>query len=333
MNTTLVNDTPTHKLFSIVLSVNDAQAYFSRAATALSFRRPIKGFRPGQAPFDVVSKALSYNLAYEEVAKEVLAGVLPKFLEEQTIHRLGDPRVEFKTLEKGKAIVIEVTLALWPAIELPDYKKITVANTKPEVSDQEISQALEYLKKARKAQSIDDALAQSLGTFKNLKELRESIRQGIVMEKTNAALEKARGDILEKVREKSNVQTAPFLVEREAQKLFDSEQEHIRQSGMNMEDYLARIGKTKEQYADHIKDLAKKRLQNALILNEIAKREHLEVSEQEIEERLTRVLSHFSSPQEAQKQFDPATIKQRLGQQLLEEKVFSELLDKQIITN
>lgn len=332
MTTSIIKEEKSYTTFSISLDIKESDGYVTKAVKQLSTDHPIKGFRPGQASFEVLIKTIPYNTVYETVAREVLTGVLPGFLKKQTIHRLGDPSVEFKQLEKGKEIVFEVTLALWPTIELPDYRNITLENNTPEVTQQELTQALEYLKKARKADTIDDAFAQSLGNFDNLDALKNSIKEGVLLEKTNIAQEKARGELLERIRKESKVAIAPFLIDREAQKIIDHEREQVGQSGMQMEDYLKNINNTEEQFIEHAKEMAEKRLQNALILNEIAKKEHITASKEEIDERLNRILARFSSPEEAQQQLNPSTIMQRLEQQIIEEKVFLNVLDTQIIT-
>lgn len=332
MNVSIIQEKLSYKTFSISLGAKESNKYFDRATKNLSTSNPIKGFRPGQAPFDVVLKSLPRVSVYQEVALETLHDIIPPFLRDQALKRLGDPEVEFKQLEKGKDIIFKISVALWPHIDLPAYKDITVSNRRPEVSDEEIVQALDYLKKARKVRALDDAFAKSLGNFENLETLKASIREGIAMEKTNIAKEKARAQVLEKIREKTSIEIAPFLIEREAQKILDYEQKQLEQNGMQMEDYLKHLGKTQEEFIKQARDMAEKRLKNAFVLFELAKSEHIEVDDSEVEERLREILSRFSSPEEARKKIDPAALTQRLRQELLEEKVFANVLDKQIIT-
>jgi len=333
MDVRTIADTPTHTTFCLDLSDAESTVYFDRAAVSVSTKHLVKGFRPGQAPWKILEKTLPRDTMYQEVAQAVLKGTLPDLLRaHNNRRRLGDPSIEFKTLEKDKGIRYEISIAFWPVITLPEYKKLTVTQQKGEASDKEVDRALDYLKKARKSETIDDAFARSVGNFKDLGALKHSIREGIAYDKTSLQTEKSRGDLLEKIRKGAGIEIAPFLIDRETQKILDYEHEQIQKSGSTIEEYLKNTGKSDEEFVAQVKEIAKKRLENALLLYEIAKQENITVSEDEVVLRLNQILSRLASVAEAKGQLDPATLKDRLYQQILEEKVFSEALDKQIIT-
>lgn len=332
MNISILADTKSYKKFQISLEAKECERYFAQAAKSLSEEYPIKGFRPGSAPFDIVKNTLSEKTAYEEVARHILVKTLPQLFETHKMRRLGDPFIEFTALKEGGQVTFEVSVALWPPITLPAYRDITITEKKATVGDQEVQQALDYLQKARKAETMDDAFAKSLGNFTDLASLKESIKEGIAHDKSAMNREKSRGELLEKVRQGSKLEVAPFLVEREAQRIIDYERQTVESNKMTMKDYLAQLNMTEEKFIENAREMAQKRLENALILNEIATQEKLTVSEEELTQRINQVLSRFSTVQEAEKALDPATLKERLRQQLLEEKVFSEIFDKQILT-
>lgn len=335
MDVRTIADTPTHTTFCLDLSDAESTVYFDRAAASVSTKHLVKGFRPGQAPWNILEKTLPRDTMYQEVAQAVLKGTLPELLRAHAKdrRRLGDPSIEFKALQKDKGIRYEISIAFWPMITLPEYKKLTVTQQKAEVSDKEVDGALDYLKKARKSQTIDDAFARNVGNFKDIGALKHSIREGIAYDKTSLQTEKSRGDLLEKIRKGAGIEIAPFLIDREAQKILDYEREQIQKNGSTIEEYLKNIGKSEQDFAAHVKEIAKKRLENALLLYEIAKQENITVSEDEVVGRLNQILSRLASVAQAKGQLDPATLKDRLYQQILEEKVFSEVLDKQIVVN
>lgn len=334
MKVILNHDGQDYKSFSVFLSQEEGKPYFGLAAKILSETHPVKGFRPGQAPFDVIVKILPAGQVYQEVASQIVTKVVPKIVNGKEIKRLGDPLIEFKELQQDKDIEFSISLALWPTITLPDYSKITVGQEKSEATDKEVDEALEYLKKVRNTQTIDDAFAQSLGKFADVEALKTSIREGIVYDKTAMAQEQARAALLEKIRKQVNIELAPFLIEREAQKIIESEIAQLQESKIELPDYLKKIGKSEQEFIEQTKKLAKARLENALLINEIAKHENLKIAEQEIQERITRLLAGFTTPKRAKQHYDdPRTLQARVYQQLLEEKIFNQFLDKQIMQN
>lgn len=331
MNVKILKDEPSFKTFQITLEEKEGNVYFTRAAEELSKEYPLKGFRPGLAPFDVVEKSLDKTTVTKQIAREVIRGVLGDFFKAQKLAFIGEPFIQFTQVQKGKPIVFEIGLALWPSMKLPDHKHIHVKGEGPEVSEEEMKRALEYVKKSRQAQVLDDAFARSLGNFKNLAELKTSVKEGLLYEKNQLLLRKKRDELLEAIRESATIELAPFLVEQEARKILEYEMEQIERQGMKMEDYLKGAGKTEKEFIKQTEDLARKRLENAFILHDIAEKEKIKVDDDELEKRLSAVLSRFPTPEQASKEINPQTIKSQLRQQMLEEKIFTQVLDKQII--
>ncbi len=332
MNVKILKDEASFKTFRITLEGSEGDLYFTRAAQELSKENPVKGFRPGTVPFEILEKSLDKNLVTKSVAREAIKAVLPDFFKTQRLYFIGEPLIQFTQIQKGKPLEFEIGLALWPAIKLSDHKNIEVKGRKPEVSEEEISRALNHIKKSRKAEKLDDTFARSLGNFKNLGELKASVKEGLLYEKNQLFLRKKRDELLEAVRESSAIELAPFLIDQEARKIVEHEVREIERQGMSVEEYLKQIGRTENDFLKQAQEIARKRLENAFILYDIAKKEDIKVTDEEIDQRLSAILARFSNPDEAAKEINPQAIKNQLRQQMLEEKVFSQILDKQIIT-
>lgn len=330
MNVNILKDEPSYKTFRITLEEKAGDVYFTRAAQKLSKENPIKGFRPGAVPFEMVEKSLGKTIVVKEVAREAIKEVLPDFFKRERLQFIGEPFIQFTQIQKGKPLEFEIGLALWPTVTLPQYKTITVKGKRPQVNEEEITRALDYIKTSRKAERIDDAFARSLGNFRDVEELKTSVKEALRYEKNQLFMRKKREELLEAMRKSSRVELAPFLVEQETRKIIDYEVEQIERQGMSVEEYLKQMGNTEESFIKQAQALARKRLENAFLLHTIAKKEDITVTDEEINKRLSQVLSRFSSPDEAAKEINPQAIKSELRQQMLEEKVFSQVLDKQI---
>jgi len=96
---------------------------------------------------------------------------------------------------------------------------------------------------------------------------------------------------------------------------------------MNWADYLLHIKKSEEDLKKDWRGEAEKRVKAALVLRQIALREKIEPSAEEIETAANQYLARFETPEEARKKIDPDELKEYTKGVLRNEKVF-EFLEK-----
>lgn len=115
-----------------------------KAARQISQRVRIKGFRKGKAPYRLVAQYVGEEAILEE-AVEALGGDLYKqALEEAEVEPYGPGSFEeFKT-EPAPTFVFSVPLQ--PEVDLNNYQDVRVDFEEPEVSDEDVEQALKQLR-------------------------------------------------------------------------------------------------------------------------------------------------------------------------------------------
>ncbi len=148
---------------------------------------------------------------------------------------------------------------------------------------------------------INDEFAKQLGAFDSLVALKDSIKVGIMMEKKEEEKQRVRGEILEKIAEKSKFDMPEAMVEYEKQRLLEDLKNKITQNiKITFEDYLASIKKTEQEIKDTYQKEAEKRLKGFLVLRELGKKENVEVSDKEVEEEVSKSIKNYSKEQLAQ---------------------------------
>lgn len=164
---------------------------------------------------------------------------------------------------------------------------------------------------------INDEFVKQLGAFDSLAAFKNSMKQGILAEKTEAEKQKRRGEILEKIAEKSKFEMPEAMVDYEQQRLLEDLKNKITQSiKISFEEYLASIKKTEAEIKETYKTEAEKRLRGFLILREIGKKENLEVSEKEVDEELGKHAGHNHAG------IDIAELKEYTKGVIINEKIF-----------
>ncbi|MDD5606418.1 MAG: trigger factor, partial [Candidatus Pacebacteria bacterium] len=174
---------------------------------------------------------------------------------------------------------------------------------------------------------LNDEFAKSVGKFQKLQELKDNIKEGIQQEKQQAEREKRRAEILNQISEKTNVDIPPVLIEREHRILIANLKEQVQQKmNLSFEDYLKQIKKTENEIKDSLLIEAGKRVKQLLVLKEIAKKEKIQASDQEIEIEAEKILKRYKNAQEAQSDIDPKQLRVYTKEAIINEKVL-ELLE------
>lgn len=169
---------------------------------------------------------------------------------------------------------------------------------------------------------MDDEFAKGLGKFENLEALKKSVKEGLLAEKEKKEKDRLRMEILEKIAEKTEMELPDILVESEKEKMAHELEHSVERFGLNLETYLAQIKKTADDLKKDWQKDAEKRAKAALILREIAAKEKLAPTEEEIAEKINETVKYYQSAEEAAKKIDSAAVRDYIAGQLKNEKVF-----------
>lgn len=170
--------------------------------------------------------------------------------------------------------------------------------------------------------SLTDAFAQSLGNFKDLTHLQQSIAKGLEQEKQQKEKDIWRAKVLEKIAAASQMDTPPFLIQAELEKMIQEFKTELGTMGLDFQTYIDNLQKTEEELKRDWRDKAKRQVCSALTLRAIAKKENIEAAEQEIEEETNSFLARYPDTKSASKKIDIENLKGYTKTRLENEKVF-----------
>lgn len=277
----------------------------------------IDGFRKGHVPENIVISKFGDMAVLEEAAQMVIQDVYPKILAEHKLDAIGYPQVRITKLAKDNPLAFTLTTAILPEISLPDYKKIAqeTSTEKKEVTvtDEEI---LETLKEVQQSQAhdahhlahpddhshnhgelelpkLDDAFAQALGDFKSLEELKERVRENLKKEKENREIDKRRLEMFNAISDATKIEIPNVLIESELDRMVSQLKHDVAQFGGNYEDYLTHMKKSEEVLRIEWKGEAERRAKIQIIMNEIAMKEKLAPSEEEVVAQVENARSQY----------------------------------------
>lgn len=153
--------------------------------------------------------------------------------------------------------------------------------------------------------AINDEFACALGKFENLESLKKSLKEGILKEKNIKAKERARIKIIEEIVKKTKFSKIPeSLLDAELAKIISEFKANLSRLGVLFEEYLKQIGKNEEKFKEEMRPETERRVKNSLILKKVSEREKIEVTKEEIEEKINETLKFYKNEDEARKKLD-----------------------------
>ncbi|MFA5777566.1 MAG: trigger factor [Parcubacteria group bacterium] len=177
----------------------------------------------------------------------------------------------------------------------------------------------------RKVPEINDEFAKSLGKFENLEAFKKSVRDGMAEEKKMEAKEKMRSEFLEELIKLTQTELPEVLIHQELHKMLGEFESQLSQMGMNLDGFLEKMGKNKDDLENEWKVQAEKRVKSAIILEEIAKEQEIKVENEKIEEEMNKTLGYYKKEKDLDKNIDMGRLYEYTKGMLLNEKVFEYL--------
>ena len=192
---------------------------------------------------------------YNGFAKELI-GMKPE--EVKTIKHTFPEDWEIEEL-KGKKVEIEATIKTVRAVTLPE---------------------------------VNDEFAKTVGAGETLDQLMETLKADVENRSRADYDDKYFVDLIEKIKEGATFKYHQHSLDHEGEHVLHDLSNRLSQQGMDMETYFKVRNTTREQFIeDEVKPVAQKRFERSLILDEIVKKEELEVDDASLDAEFNQTLS------------------------------------------
>jgi len=108
----------------------------------------LNGFRQGKVPLKVVKNKFGKGVR-QEVVGELMNQTYFEAIAQESLKPAGQPRIEPTSMDEGKDVEFVAIIEVYPEIELPDFAAIKAERLVAEVSDDDIDEMIETLRKQR----------------------------------------------------------------------------------------------------------------------------------------------------------------------------------------
>jgi len=177
-----------------------------------------------------------------------------------------------------------------------------------------------------KEPKADDEMAAKAGPFKTLKELKADIKKQILAERQSQAATEQQNELMRKIAEKTVIEVPESLVQEENLRLEDQEKQNLAYRGQTWQEHLDAEGISEAEHGERHYPEALERVKIGLILSEIADKEGLTVTPEELEIRLQILRGQYQDPQ-MRAELDKPENQHDIQARLLTEKTLARLVD------
>jgi len=120
----------------------------------------IDGFRPGKVPFSVI-KGKYAGQVRSEVIGDVMQTSFYEAVQQENLKPAGNPTIEPKLMEPGQGLQFDAVFEVMPEVKLASMAKVKIEKPVVEVSDADIDETIENIRKQRTEFAEVDRAAES----------------------------------------------------------------------------------------------------------------------------------------------------------------------------
>lgn len=146
MQVSVENTSALERRMTIGVPAERIEAEVNKRLQQTARNAKIAGFRPGKVPMSVIRQRYEAD-ARQEALGNVIQASFYEAVVEQKLNPAGAPAVEPKVFEKGKDLEYIATFEVFPEFAVADFDGITVERLSADVTDADLDNMLEILRK------------------------------------------------------------------------------------------------------------------------------------------------------------------------------------------
>ena len=157
--------------FNMEISAEEFEAGIVKAYQKEKGKFVVDGFRKGKVPRKIIEARFGEDVFFEEAINLILQEEYPKAVDELGLAVINRPDLDIDGIKKGEGFVVNVTVEVYPEIEVKNYKGVEIEKISEELDEDAVEKELEALQKRnarlvsvdRKAQDGDTVIIDYAG--------------------------------------------------------------------------------------------------------------------------------------------------------------------------
>ena len=156
--------------------------------------------------------------------------------------------------------------------------------------------------KKKELPELDDEFAKDVSEFDTIEELKNSIKEKLEEQNKTRAKFETEEEAIKQVAGNVEVDIPSGMIETEIDNMTKEVEQRLMYQGLNLNQYLEMIGKTKEEFRKEYEEQANTSVKNRLIIEEIIKKEKIEPQEEAINNKIKEMAEAYGRKEEELKE-------------------------------
>ncbi len=157
--------------------------------------------------------------------------------------------------------------------------------------------------KTKELPALDDEFAQDVSEFDTLAEYKESVKKKLTEQKENEAKRAQEDEAIQKIIDKSEMEIPEAMLDTQCENMVNEFAQRIAQSGLSMEQYMQFSGLTVDKLKEQVRPEAETRIKSSLVLEQIAKEENIQVTDEEIDAEVEKMAATYGMEADKLKEY------------------------------
>lgn len=146
---------------------------------------------------------------------------------------------------------------------------------------------------AEELPELDDEFAAEVSSFETFAEYKEDKKNTLKVKKDKEAEAMKQEKVVAKVAENATVEIPEPMIAFQQDRMLDEFGQRLMYQGLQLEQYFSLIKTTKEEFKEQIKPDAIARIKSSLVLEAVAAKENLTVSDEEVDEEIQKMADAY----------------------------------------
>ena len=184
--------------------------------------------------------------------------------------------------------------------------------------------------KAKELPELDDEFASEVSECETMDAYRAEVKKNIKERKERTGKEKKENQAVDQAIENAQMDIPEAMIEFQVRQMADDFARRIQQQGLTVEQYFQFTGMTAEKMMEEMRPQAEKSIKTRLVLEAIVKAENIEVSDERVEEELTKMAEAYQMGVEKLKEFMGENEKKQIKEDLAVQEAITLLVNESV---
>ena len=150
---------------------------------------------------------------------------------------------------------------------------------------------------------VNDEFASEVSEFDTLEEYKADLRKKLEEAKMKSAAAQNENNVIAKVCENAQIDIPAPMVEMQTEQMIDDYARRMQSQGLPLDQYMQYTGMTMDKLKDQFRPQAERNLKTRLVLEEVAKAENIQVSEEAVDAEIKKMAEAYKIEPEKMKEY------------------------------